>query len=293
MTCKKHRADLSSTVGVCASCLRDRLLAVVAAQSTSRHGCRRIDTAAAPPFPRSVSPYISRRKSDTAGDTWQIGGLGRRFYSTPQVGPTGSVYRVEVKERRTGAGGGRLSSLFGRLFRSKSGKFDFDSGPISEDPCSDSPPSWFSSLIPRRRKKAAAAEAAALSLEARRRRRRRNRDRGMSPARFSEEDDAHCYGGSSGYSSESSQGGWKQTPRRTPAALRRGGAGGRSTASANYASNLTFCLSPLVRASPNQRQKGIPPDTAAPVESRASPAAAAFFCKNRSRKLADLGRYSY
>lgn len=273
MRCKKHPTDLTSGIGVCASCLRERLLVIIAAQS-----CRKIE----PPisFPRSVSPYMSRRKSDFSEEAWQF---DRRFYSTPHVGATGSIKLQESKRK-----GGRLSSLFWGLFRSKSEKLDFDSGGrMHSDHCSSTSqsPSWFSSVIPGRRKKQN------VMFPAEDGRRRRSRNKGMSPARISEEDDAHCRGGSSGYSSES----WRQTPRRTPAVAitRRGG--GRSTGSGNYAANLTFCLSPLVRASPNHwPQKGIPPEAAiASGESRVpTSAAAAFFCKNRSRKLADLGRYS-
>ncbi|CAH2048972.1 unnamed protein product [Thlaspi arvense] len=122
----------------------------------------------------------------------------------------------------------------------------------------------------------------------------RNRDRGMSPARVSDYgDEEECCGGSSGYSSESSQC-WKQTPQRyAPAAARR--VGGRPSHSRNV-SGLTFCLSPLVRASPNPHwnQKGMPPEMGfsgeirVPVKPHLSTAAS--FCANRSRKLADFGR---
>lgn len=108
----------------------------------------------------------------------------------------------------------------------------------------------------------------------------------MSPARFPEDgEEEECY--DSGYSSESSQG-WKQTPRRNQHARRP-----------NHGRNVTglaFCLSPLVRASPNRHwnQKGMPPETAFSGEIRVSVkphiSNAAAFCANRSRKLADFGR---
>jgi hypothetical protein len=62
-------------------------------------------------------------------------------------------------------------------------------------------------------------------------------------------------------------------------------------------SGMALCLSPLVRASPNRRwnHKGLPPEMAAAAEIRAAAtkphlSAAASFCANRSRKLADFGR---
>ncbi|KAK4416104.1 hypothetical protein Salat_2717800 [Sesamum alatum] len=299
MKCKKHLTDLSSSVGVCASCLRERLVAIIAAQAQAlAQQDRRKSEAQQPPplsFPRSVSPYISRRKSEAAvaASTWQFHGENhhlQRFYSTPQVGPTGAI-TVEVKKSK----GGRFSSLFSGLFRSKSAKPDLGSGPISDpgvsvDACSASP-SWFSTIIPGRRKKKVRTFSIDESTTGAQRRTCRNRDRGMSPARYSDEEDEHCHGGSSGHSSESSPG-WRQTPRRTPASMRRGG--GRATVS-----GLAFCLSPLVRASPNHHwnQKGVPPEVVVAGESRfqqkAHLSTAASFCKNRSRKLADFGSYSH
>ncbi|KAL2251260.1 uncharacterized protein LOC105173442 [Sesamum indicum] len=302
MKCKKHLTDLSSSVGVCASCLRERLFAIIQAQAQQD---RRKSEAQQPPplsFPRSVSPYISRRKSETtAAATWQLQGdhhhqQPQRFYSTPQVGPTGSI-TVGIKKSK----GGSFSSLFLGLFRSKSAKPDLGSGPISDpgvsvDACSASP-SWFSTIIPGRRKKKSRTFSIDESTTGAQRRTCRNRDRGMSPARYSDDEDEHCHGGSSGYSSESSQG-WRQTPRRTPASMRRGG--GRATTGHNKnVSGLGFCLSPLVRASPNHHwnQKGVPPEMVVAGESRFQQkphlSTAASFCKNRSRKLADFGRYSH
>lgn len=308
MRCRKHPADFSSSVGVCASCLRERLFAIMAAQAQKQvqahyrdeQDCRRSDTQPPPhlSFPRSVSPYISRRKSDNNTAALQLHGQDHRFYSTPQVGPTSSA-AVEIRRSKRSKGG-RFSSLFLGLFRSKSDKMDSGSGPISDsgvsvDSCSASP-SWFSTMIPGRRKKQIRTFSLDENVITGKRKPRRNRDRGMSPARCSdEEEDEHCHDGSSGYSSESSQG-WRQTPRRTPATARRGG--GRAAAHNRNVSGLAFCLSPLVRASPNRHwnQKGVPPE-AAPGESRVPTKAhlstASSFCKNRSRKLADFGRYNH
>ncbi|PIN05418.1 hypothetical protein CDL12_22036 [Handroanthus impetiginosus] len=297
MRCKKHSTDLSSSVGVCASCLRERLFAIIAAQAQAQALKQQ-----PPPvsFPRSVSPYISRRKLDAAAATWQLQGGGHHqlFFSTPQIGPTGSI-AAEVKEKKKSKGG-RFSSLFLGLFRSKLEKPDSDSGPISDpgvsiDSCSASP-SWFSTIIPGRRKKKFRTFLIDESTTVAQRRTCKNRDRGMSPARYPDDEEEHCHGGSSGYSSESSQG-WRQTPMRTTAAIRR--SGGRVTGHSKNVASLAFCLSPLVRASPNchWNQKGIPPEMVVAGESRVTPkpnlSAAASFCKNRSRKLADFGRYSH
>ncbi|CAI9770386.1 unnamed protein product [Fraxinus pennsylvanica] len=279
MKCKKHPADLSSAVGVCASCLQERLVTVIAAQAQkeAQEGRRNFDTQPAPlAFPRSVSPYVSRRKSDEAA-TCQL------RYSSPQVAPASSV-TVEVKKKSSG---GRFSLPFSGLFRSKTEKLDSDSGPISDPGVvgTASSPSWF----PARRKK----QSRTLSLDKNaiggHQRNCRNRDRGMSPARYSEEEDeSHFHGGLSGYSSESSQG-WKQTPRRTPATRHRGGFKGHC----GNISGLAFCLSPLVRASPNLHlhQKGFPQETVVTGDSRI-PANASLFCKNRSRKLCHFGRFN-
>ncbi|PHT60667.1 hypothetical protein CQW23_03030 [Capsicum baccatum] len=310
MRCKKHLSDLSSSVGVCASCLRERLFALMEAQAQAQAQAqarihvqrelfqedRRKSDGNPPPlmFPRSVSPYICRRKSDMTPWQYQHNSLpDQRFYSTPQVGPNGALIAADaVPYKRKG-----YFRFFSGLFRSKSDKLDSDpriSNFSDACPASSSSSSWFSTILSRRRKK----QSRTFSLEesstnVHQRRTGRNRDRGMSPRYSDDEEDEHC-GESSGYSSESSQG-WKQTPKRTPAAQigRRG--------KANHSRNLTgmaFCLSPLVRASPsrNWNQKGMPPEMVFSGEIRvaAKPqlSTATSFCKNRSRKLADFGRFN-
>ena len=60
MKCKKHTSDLSSTVGVCASCLRERLIALVAARVISR---------ASDEYSRNSDPNLDRRADGaTVGD---------------------------------------------------------------------------------------------------------------------------------------------------------------------------------------------------------------------------------
>nr|GMD65171.1 uncharacterized protein LOC109186495 [Ipomoea batatas] len=319
MRCKKHLSDLSSGVGVCASCLREKLFAVILTQAQAQAEARiqqralqeegrKSDTN--PPvlvFPRSVSPYISRRKSDISAwnqqhQTSRHSLADQRFYSTPQVGPNGAIIAGgEYSKKKKNYS----FSLFYNLFRSKSLKPDSCSDPRvsnSDGPRADttsssssSNQSWFSTIFSGRRKKQNRTFSLDEETIGGRRINCHNRDRGMSPARCSDdEEDQHCRGGSSGYSSESSQG-WKQTPRRTPAAPSSRRGNGRSSRGRNV-SGMTFCLSPLVRASPNQHwnQKGMPPDMAYSGELRAPSSkshlsSATSFCKNRSRKLADFG----
>lgn len=309
MRCKKHISDPSSTVGVCATCLRERLIALIAAQAqpqltrvTSRASdecSRNPDPNPLPPpliFPRSVSPYVSRRKSDYAA-AWD--GRGDRrdvlFYSTPQLGPT--FYGGECAPNNSNARSfkKRLSKFWGfsNLFRSRSEKFQSD--PSFCEPSSSASPSWFSAIFPTRRKhqdRTGMTEDSSVGA----RRRYRQTDRGMSPVRTEEFGDEcdQCQSGS-GYSSESSPW-WRRTPSAAPSARRSRLGHGKSVSG----SGMVFCMSPLVRASPNRRwnHKGLPPEMAAAAEVRAAAAkphlsAAASFCANRSRKLADFGRVNH
>lgn len=327
MKCKKHVTDLSSALGVCASCLRERLFLLIAAQERAQAAQqaaaaaeedRRKSEANPPPliFPRSVSPYISRRKSDTSSETWIDPCCqnhhrhilsDQRFYSTPQLGPNGTLVAAGYCSKKKS---GTRFSLFAKLFRSKSEKVDTDpaSSGSGHDACTgpaaSSFPSWFSAILPGRLKK----QSRTFSLDEStigggQRRVCRQPDRGMSPARYSDEEDEHCINGSSGYSSESSQA-WKQTPRRTPASVATGkrcGGGGRPGQHNRNISGMTFCLSPLVRASPTRhwnQKGGLPPEMVVPGDIRVVPVKAPLtnassFCKNRSRKLADFGRFHH
>ena len=95
MRCKKHLPDLTSTIGVCASCLRERLQPLLAAQAQSERSTnsdvdnnnhRRRKPKLKPEenplplnFPRSVSPYVTHRKSDCERRRERL------FYGTPQM----------------------------------------------------------------------------------------------------------------------------------------------------------------------------------------------------------------
>lgn len=305
MRCKKHLSDVSSGVGVCSSCLRERLFSLIAAQARQQQAQAQVQAQEEsrksdphpPPlvFPRSVSPYVSRRKSDYS---WphHHNLPDRRFYSTPQVGPsTTTATSISSSDNKH-----RKFSLFSNFFRSKSDKPRLDpcvrkdSSEVASS--SSSSPSWFSNLISCRRKKQTKLFSHQDSI-AGGRRNWRMRDRGMSPAGESEDGEGcgDCEG-QSGYSSETSQG-WRRTPMAPPQAMaiRRG----RSGHSRNV-SGLAFCLSPLVRASPSRHwnQKGAPPDMvglSGEVRVSVKPhlSTAASFCANRSRKLTDYGRSNY
>lgn len=100
----------------------------------------------------------------------------------------------------------------------------------------------------------------------------------MSPARGMEQEEE-----SEGWSCGSEE--WRKTPltnRRT-----------RNGQNRNV-SGMAFCLSPLVRASPNRQwsqKSGLAADSGE-IKGQVKPhlSTAASFCANRSRKLADFGR---
>lgn len=317
MRCKHHPCDLSSTVGVCASCLRERLLVLIAAQAQVQqtnhlpqlarlHSRAAVDDSrksdAQPPpliFPRSVSPYVARRKSDNT--SWS---LHLRFYSTPQVGPTynssssAAGFTTSATCKPKPARFSRLSNLF----RSRSEKFSPDPSGSgrglphrSPSEASSSSPSWFSAIFSGRRKKQYAQQYSGVVCH----KPRRRMDRGMSPVRVEDSDDdcddCNRSPSGSGSSSESAQW-WKRTPVAAHAAMRRGKPGNGK----NVSSGLAFCLSPLLRASPNHHwnhKSGLPPDmgfsgeTRVPMKPHLS--AAASFQANRSRKLCDFGRVNH
>ncbi|XP_048141183.1 uncharacterized protein LOC115729172 [Rhodamnia argentea] len=322
MKCKKHLGDLSSGAGVCASCLRERLFALMAAQAQAQaqgRSCaaaedrRKSDAQPQPQpqpqppplsFPSSVSPYVSRRKSDHHHH--------HRIHSTPQVAPTYSA------TSEAGGGGGfssqrsykkksRKFSLLAHLFRSRSEKFD--SGPNEDSSDSDprasraSPsPSW-SSFLPGRRRAQSRLSSLGDSAVAGGRCGKPSRipARGMSPARGDDSDEnPGCDRSPPGNvcSSDSSP-----RFRKTPVAAAAAAAAAPKTPTrprpshARNVSGFAFCLSPLVRASPNRdwKHKGcVPPEAGYSGDVRASAkphlATATSFGKNRSRKLTDFGR---
>lgn len=294
MTCKKHLQDLTSTVGVCASCLRERLEAHVQAQSQAQAQPVRVVPRSSdelrkpepnpPPltFPRSVSPYVSCRKSDRDRR------LDRLFYSTPQVGPGFSSSACDGG--RTGSSKKRLGKfwILSYLFQSRSNKHEISSRE-SCDPTSSSSaasPSRFSMILPARRQNHHEDSPA------RGRRLCQQPDRGIPTENSNSElfnGLEQSYPGIGCLSEESPQ----RRLHHTPPSVKRSrlGSAGKSL------SGMVICLSPLVRASPNRHwsQKGLTQELGAPVVGGAHnhiPTAASF-CTNRSRKLADFGKVSH
>uniref|UniRef100_A0A1J3DT79 Uncharacterized protein n=1 Tax=Noccaea caerulescens TaxID=107243 RepID=A0A1J3DT79_NOCCA len=319
MRCKRHTVDFSSTIGVCASCLRERLLSLAASTAASEnddndhHHHSRISP---PPlvFPRSVSPYVAPRKSDAgAGGGDSLASSNSLFFATPQVGSTadlsyggggGSSEKVfesgrSFKKKKSGL------SRFSNFFRTRSDDYGSRTKFSSRDSCDAStfsPPSsssssrsWLSKVLSVRSKKQSTTTTcyiedliAAESDHHRRNRPKQRYCRGMSPAENASATDCERELG-------------EETPgrqRRTPAF----GTPGRRkmTTIGKSVSGMAFCLSPLVRAKPNcsSNWKGkFPPDFgySGELKSPAKPhiSTAASFCANRSKKLVDLGRVDH
>ncbi|XP_042505914.1 uncharacterized protein LOC122082426 [Macadamia integrifolia] len=322
MRCKRHPSDPSSGVGICASCLRERLFAIIAAQARQQalaqaqeqaqaeaEDCRKFNGRAPPPlvFPRSVSPYIySRSASDPSGEyLHHHNKFDRHFYSTPQVDPTSTnttIGGAAPKKKRT------KFSLFANLFRKfRSEESDPDgsgtdartsrvsrsslttsssSSPISQ--------TSFSALFPGGRKKLSRL----FTFEDTRSRIQRplaRRDRGMSPEKDTVEGDlSGDYDSTSSYSSKSSPKvlqAQPTPPQATPSRARRRGHHSRNV------SGLAVCFSPLVRPSPSRHHRNTAYSSeigfSGEVRTSSKPnflTAPPPFCKNRSRKLADIGR---
>ncbi|XP_074270445.1 uncharacterized protein LOC141594165 [Silene latifolia] len=212
MRCTKHIYDISSTIGVCASCLRHRLFSLIHLQFDPTFqfppNCNNSNPKPNPNlrFPRSISQ--AKKPQNSAGDK-----LG----------------------------------LVSKLFRSKS---------------------------------LSSAKSAVVI----------RRSKGMSPENDWEEIERV----------ESSPARW--TTRPSPGRVR--------PSPARSASSMAFCLSPLVRSSPARRRSGgggceklgVSGEIRVPAKGKCKGNndfggiphlyAAASFCGNRSRKLADFGRFN-
>lgn len=264
MRCKKHYTDLSSSIGVCACCLRERLLSLIAAEEQANHnldGKHRIPSSAASSRKSDhsvVAPaavhhhHHAPRHRHTLSD--------QQFFTTTIPAKKKSFIRF---------------FSFQNIFRSKKTQNSIDSvSDINNATSSSSSTSWFSTMIHggrHRRKPIVCVDESDQSGVVRR---QYCCDRGMSPVRNSDLGNGD---------EDELQNVINGTPRRTP--LRRGGGGG-------HVRNLSFCLSPLVRASPN-RQRNQPEIVLAgeirgPVKPHLMNTKS--FCANRSRKLADFGR---
>jgi hypothetical protein len=282
MRCKAH--PFQAAAGVCGTCLRDRLVVLAAAQNgDSSPPAHHVPPPAPGPaaFPRSVSPYVARRKSDASGGALRSH-PSLLFFRTPQVGPAACAIEegdigYEYEKRRAGKFS-VLATLFGHHHRRS-----VDKGGAEER----KKHSWFAGIIPRRRKKQAPeATAAALppSSPPPRLLCRVVSNRGLSPER-----DGHGSGDES--SSLAAEPPW----RPSPSPMRK--TSGRRRQVNSMPSGFAVCLSPLVRPSPGRRHRGVqPPDPCSfSCELRPSPlhnlSSAASITRCRSKKLADGGRF--
>ncbi|KAK1426449.1 hypothetical protein QVD17_15121 [Tagetes erecta] len=336
MRCKKHYTDLTSISGVCSCCLRERLISLIAAQqqaqSQSQIQIQNLDgkhrnSDHNPPFPRSVSPYIHNRRRNQSEGAIDCSDNNLQndhryphphhrhsisdqvFYKTPQVqrptfdGDTDNINNTGAESNKKRSFVRFLS--FSNIFRSRNRK-SVDSVSdlqyVDNNNNATSSPSWFSSIVRNRhRRKQSQSESVYVDESTVSVRRHICRDRGMSPARNSDVDESNNVDQYESVDSiyESTYS-WKNTPRRTPAHQRQNACVLRhATGHRRNLSGLTFCLSPLVRASPKRKwnQKILPPEVMfsgeikAPV--RAHLANTKSFQANRSRKLADFGRRNH
>ncbi|CAD6343632.1 unnamed protein product [Miscanthus lutarioriparius] len=306
MRCKKHPYQAGG--GVCATCLRDRLLALEAAQNGDASPPPPAPAPApvpaqAPPvppeplaFPRSVSPYVSRRKSDTSGALRHHPSL--LFFRTPQVGPAygGALEEGDIAyeyEKRRARKFSVLATLFGHHHhhhRSEEKHHHQQEGGAKERKKQFS---WFAGIIPRRRKKQQAPAPAASATSPQSAPPRRSSCRLVVSNRGSRR------------SRTATAAAATRAAARPPPRIPRGGrprphaedpCQRRQTNS--MPSGFAVCLSPLVRPSPGRRHRhGVqPPDPGSfSCELRPSPlhslSSAASVTRCRSRKLADGGRF--
>ncbi|XP_071739664.1 uncharacterized protein [Rutidosis leptorrhynchoides] len=263
MRCKKHNTDLSSIVGVCASCLTERLSKLILAQELANANSvnQQID---------ANSDHQQQRPYNNSKPRLHHSLSDQRFYNSPQIAiNTGScIGNTSIKKKQNLV---RFSS-FSNLFRSSNRNGDAE--PMTSSPVDDrqknkafyvDETSTVAGVVPKQRCV---------------------RNRGMSPVN-SDGGDAEFSDGSTELGSSVMES-CKQTPQQTPSrqTVRRGGS--RSV------SEMIFCLSPLVRPSPNRlwSMKGKPPVDGGDGRSPAAPhlAYTKSFVANRSRKLADFGR---
>ncbi|XP_023526934.1 uncharacterized protein LOC111790307 [Cucurbita pepo subsp. pepo] len=295
MRCRKHHSDFSSSIGVCASCLRERIFSVIAdqeqAENQSELGSGGIHEADVPLPPPLVS---DDQKPDE--DLWS--NLDRegnrrprhqRFYSTPQIGPN---YRTNNSANTTFVSIGSFDrkqrstklSLWSKLFRSRSEKFEKNHRESHGPDSSSSSSSWFSTIFHGRRiKQQSSLSTVDESIAGVERRRCQGIERGMLPVTVPDSDEEY-----EGLDRSPVSQMFQQSPMAAPGSAKRGRLKHKQNVSA-----FAFCLSPLVRASPNRiwNQKVAAPEASFSGNLRVP--AKPHLCANRSRKIADFGRVNH
>ncbi|CAN6461269.1 unnamed protein product [Victoria cruziana] len=294
MRCRFHPCD-SGRVGVCASCLRERLEALVAererrkpASSSSLVSAARQSSvttssvATSCPdfplsFPRSVSPYVSVRDRESF------------FFSTPQLNPSKKNHHQDINHRPVSRKEKRFS-LFSAIF----GRRKPSVTPAADASSSSAPSSsWLSSILPVRQKKSRLFPAAAAAGAGGRNSGHR-RDCGMSPvARGRDEEVSTDEAGCVPAEARGSRLKPDASAVATAAAARR-----TLQQHQHNPSGFAMCLSPLMRPSPNHRHQeqvvwDLPTysgDFRVSNSGKCVSAGPSSFC-NRSRNISDVGKF--
>ncbi|CAL4932362.1 unnamed protein product [Urochloa decumbens] len=308
MRCKLH--PYANAVGVCAPCLRDRLLALAAERASQAAADATSDGAgssgSSPPslplparrrshhhhhshhglaaegaFPRSVSPYAAHRRSDAGayGTSSSQHQPNLLFFRTPQVGPAASAaadFHADepLEGKKAPHRRSFLSAIFGGGGGGRRRHGREESGRKEKEPPRRST-SWLSAIIRRKRRPVDLSAAASFP---------------APPAQVDEEPESPGGGSSNSW--------WfpSPSPARQHHRRRHGGGGGGAGASGDgISAGFAVCLSPLVRpSSAGGRRRCQPPDPSSVGDSHrrhASAGGAASFGRNTSRKLADMGRF--
>ncbi|CAM0956130.1 unnamed protein product [Alopecurus aequalis] len=274
MRCKLH--PYANALGVCAPCLRERLLVLAAERDRAGADCSSSSTSrgSSPTRGRSVSPFAAappqqHRRSDACA--YASSRHSHRpdllFFSTPQVGPSTRAADDEPKRKKSVH---RRKSFLAALFGSgrRRGRQEDEEGSRKEDdPPRRSTSSWLSAIVRRKRRP---LDASASSL----------------PRPLDEEPESPVGSTSSSW--------WFPSPSPARHHHQRRNRPGGSGASGDGISGFAVCLSPLVRPSSGGRRRCQPQDPASQGESHRrhmSAGGAASFGRNTSRKLADMGRF--
>jgi hypothetical protein len=279
MRCKLH--PYANAGGVCAPCLRHRLLALAAERDQAAAASDDTSCGSSPParrhqqrdeattrgFPSSVSPYVAaRRRSDAcvASSAHQPG----LPFRTPQVGPAAGGYRtgdapaVEESHRKVVR---RRRSFLAAIFGRRRGREEEGAGAKKEKDPPRRSASWLSAIV----------------------RRKRRPDVSLRPAALPEEEEPPESPGSS-----SSTTSWwfpSPSPARQHPRRRHGTSGGDGM------SGFAVCLSPLARpSSAGGRRRCQPPDPSSfSLGDSHRRHASASFGRNTSRKLVDMSRFRW
>ncbi|MED6179444.1 hypothetical protein PIB30_001208 [Stylosanthes scabra] len=299
--CRKHVQDLTSTIGVCATCLRERLEVILVAQtqaqaqthdededqlaaealSSNNQSEKNSDEENNPPPINAndlVPLQVSRQKSDFAGRKDDDNDNDTVVYRTPQVGPPFSVTASSEFDGKT------PKRKFGKfwnptsLFRTRSNKTE-----NSHRGSATMSRSWLSMIFRESRKN--------------------NNGGGASNFRQSDRE-PEMLGGENDENDRSSSTGSRISCETSPkrrnqsAPVRRS----RSVQPEKSGFKWAYCLSPLVRVEPNSNQnlvhnhKGAVQETGSSVGGGAQQitfTSTASFCSSRSRKLANFGRVAH